>query len=173
MTNSFGVDIQVSNQLSRGLTPFNAKAGETTSNNLPLQPPAQLIVDELQGDVRMELDGKCGQKKPARLAYIEQAANRRYNSGERSSVYRNFNLISADASMFHSAWSSLLQIVHGAKSQTDGRRGILCPQWSRCKAMSAPLPIGARGESGRLHRSSIDTSSLRPLCRRWTCTAGK
>jgi len=103
VTISFGVDIQSTNKFGRGLTPLDAQAGETASNDLALEPPTQLTVDELQGDVRMELRGKCGQKKPTRLADIEQTSNRRDNPGERLSVYRNLNLISADTSMFHSA----------------------------------------------------------------------
>ena len=66
------VQTQSAQQLGRVLTPLDAQAGETTPNDLALQPVTRVTVgvDESQRDMRVWLGWKCGQKKPTRRTEI-------------------------------------------------------------------------------------------------------
>ena len=49
----------------------------------------------------MGLGWKCGQEKTSCHAEVEKTSKGRNRTGVRSSVYRDFNLVSGAAAMFH------------------------------------------------------------------------
>lgn len=98
--------------------------------------------------MRLWLGGKCGQKKAASHAHIEQTPRRRYNTGAHSGVYRNFNAISAATSIFHAR--SRVVVTHALifrnvnLHESMAMTAIVCRDGARYKAIrsySAQSPI--------------------------------